>query len=63
MGAILAEILAIAADLMKAEPAVVEVVDVVEAAIAAFRANDQAGIDTANAKARALADSHKPEGV
>jgi hypothetical protein len=58
MGAVLAEILSIASTVLTDAP---QVVSIVEEAIAAFKANDQASLDAANAKARALADSLKPQ--
>ena len=38
-----------------------EILAIVETAIAAFRANDQASLDAAHAQAIALADSLKPD--
>jgi len=40
-----------------------EVLAIIQTAIAAFNANDQAGIDAAHTEALALADSLKPAGV
>jgi len=57
MEAVLAEILSVASAVVTEEP---KVVAIVEAALAAYRANDQASLDAANKQANALADGLKP---
>lgn len=54
MEAVLAEILGIGGEILQDAPGVIQIV---EDAIAAFKARDQASLDAANAAARALADS------
>ncbi len=60
MSAILAKILAIAAQVVANEPTIAAGVSIVEEAIAAFKGGDQAGLDAAHAKAVSLADSLAP---
>lgn len=66
MEAVLAEILGIAASALTDAPTVVadtsEVITIVENAVAAFKAGDQASLDTAHKAAIALAQPLAPAG-
>jgi hypothetical protein len=57
MNGILAEILQLGGSLLQSTP---EILQIVENAIGAFKANDQAGLDTSHPAALALANTLSP---